>query len=648
MRKHEEQLALLPDAEIPEKAEANQDIEKQGSPGRPRSPEQKPRGLQAGPPQKMAGSPGRPLRAINPADEPPPDAELTIKDIKRPCYGVYDDFHRIADNTSLFPNKPGLYWHDEDKQGEPVDTWVCEPLHVEAMSHDEAGQNFGRMLRFRDTTGRWREWLLPMSMLSGSGETLFAELLGRGHTFDIKQKSRLLGYLMQSRPDARLVAATRTGWHGDNDAFVLPSTTLGDQGYRFQADRLQADNFKTKGSSKAWRESIGRYCVGNTIMLLAVSTALAGPLLLKAKQQTKGGGGIHFRGQSSKGKSTAMQAANSVWGSPDLMGSWKATGNGLEALAASMNDTLLTLDELSESSPFEAGNMVYLLMNGHGKQRAARTGGVRQAACWRLMVLSNGERSLAAHMAEGGKKPKAGQEARLLDIPATNRKHGAFDDLHGLADGRAFADEIKQATSQNYGHVGPAFIKGLMSYSGDLPKLYSETLSLPELEASDGVEARAAGTFALLATAGELATDMGLTGWPEDEALNAAIEGFNLWRSERGQGNTESRHILEGIVEFIEVHGDGRFSDINANPEQATPIRNRAGYWENRAEGRIWYFNSNALKEAGSGYDIKEISRTLADAGWLAETDGSKNSVRKRIGGQRPYLYAVRPQGGEA
>lgn len=648
MLKPDDQLDLLPvsDAKLPEQ---KSDIEKAGVPGVPRVPpsDSKASSWDTTKKPRVPGVPHTPLRVVDPSDEPPPDADLIVRDIKRPSYAAYDDFHRVADNSSLFPSRPGLYWHGEGREGEPIDTWIGEPLHVEAMSHDEAGHNFGRMLRFRDTTGRWREWLLPMSMLSGSGEGLCSELLTRGYVYSNKHKNHLLNHLMQSRPDTRLVAATRTGWHGEKAAFVLPNTTLGNQGYRFQSDRMQADYFQSKGSIESWRDLIGKRCQGNTILLLSVCTALAGALLLPAKQQVSGGAGLNLVGRSSRGKTTALQVATSVWGSPELVRNWSATGNGLEALAASQNDTFLALDELSQSSPFEAGSMVYLLANGTGKQRAARTGGIKQAACWRLMVLSSGERTLSAHMAEAGKKSKAGQEARLLDIPATNRTHGAFDELHDMADGRAFSDTLKQATSEHCGLAGPAFVKGVMSYAGDLPQLYSETLTLPAFQASDGVESRAAGTFALLAIAGELATDMGLTGWPEDEALNAAIEGFNLWRSERGQGNTETRHILQGITEFVEMHGDSRFSDISAHPEQAASIRNRAGYWENRAEGRIWYFNSAALKEAGAGYDIKEITRTLEAEGWLAEKDGDKSSVRRRAGGQRLRLYAIRPLGGD-
>ena len=37
----------------------------------------------------------------------------------------------------------------------PVDAWVCGPLHIEAQTFDGIENNFGRMLRFKNTAGKW-------------------------------------------------------------------------------------------------------------------------------------------------------------------------------------------------------------------------------------------------------------------------------------------------------------------------------------------------------------------------------------------------------------------------------------------------------------------------------------------------------------
>jgi putative DNA primase/helicase len=52
------------------------------------------------------------------------------------------------------------------------------------------------------------------------------------------------------------------------------------------------------------------------MLILAVSAGFTGPLLKRAKQQETGGAGIHLIGDSSQGKTTALQVAGSIWGPP--------------------------------------------------------------------------------------------------------------------------------------------------------------------------------------------------------------------------------------------------------------------------------------------------------------------------------------------
>jgi putative DNA primase/helicase len=124
--------------------------------------------------------------------------------------------------------------------------------------------------------------------------------------------------------------------------------------------------------------------------------------LLKPTHQE--GGGFHIYGDSSKGKSTGMAVACSVFGDEIFKQSWRATSNGLEAASAMANDSLLALDEISECNPKEIGAVVYALANGSGKQRANKNGRARAVTHWRIAVLSNGERSIESAMLEGGGK----------------------------------------------------------------------------------------------------------------------------------------------------------------------------------------------------------------------------------------------------
>jgi len=591
------------------------------------------------PEENSPGNQGNLLRANTPADVVP--EKLSEPDISRPEFRTHDDWFQLGNHN----HRPGLYWHTwtnprGDAEPEPIDEWVCTPIHADAITANERDESFGLLLRFVNPNSQWREWAAPMHLLKGSAEELRGELLNMGVRIDPKNRSLLAKWLMESYPKPRIIAALRTGWH--DESFVLPQRTIGARNIKFQSEHAAHNDFVTAGTLEGWQENVAALCKGNPVLLLAMLAAFAGPLLKRAKQQETGGAGIHLVGDSSLGKTTALQVAGSTWGAPGFVRTWRATSNGLEATAATLNDTLLVLDEISECDPREIGAIVYSLANGVGKQRASRTGSSRETARWRIMALSSGERSLSAHMIEGGKRIKAGQEARLLDIPATTRTHGLFDALHEFPDGRSFADSLKQATGKHYGHAGPAFVKALIADTQDLPALYAKACSLPGFTGHDGVENRAAGVFALLGLAGELATEYAITGWDKGDAMDAALLGFDLWREFRGEGQTETRQILKAVSDFILRNGDARFSTI----DDRTAVRDRAGYWRESAEGRIYLFNSPALQEAATGFDLRRILTALKSAGWIIEHDTGKRSKKVKVAGSSINLYAIRPDNG--
>ncbi|QOR40101.1 DUF927 domain-containing protein [Billgrantia diversa] len=591
----------------------------------------------------LRGTQGTYLPLLGEETDPRQGEPLPAK-VERPGFAVHHTDFVLEDGIA---RPAGLWWHGTRQRGGELiqeDIRVADPIEVMAISRDEHGSNFGRQLRFMNAEGEYRRRVLPMRLLSEGGADLRRELLDMGHTHSLQHRNKLADFIMESRPEARIVAATTTGWHDNARAFVLPHRTLGNQDYSFSADAMRHSYFEMRGSLEGWRAEVAGRAKGNPILIFCLCVALAGPLIWPARQQAAGGLGFNLRGASSKGKTTGLQAAASVWGSPQFLRPWSATGNGLEALTASQNDTCLVLDELSQASPFEAGNMVYMVANGVGKQRAARTGGIRDAQRWRLMMLSSGERTLASHLSEAGKATKAGQDARLLDIPATGRRYGAFDDPQGMVPSD-FANAIKSATAEHYGHAGIAFIEHLLMYGHELPGLYNKLMQTPPFSAeSDGVASRAAGAFGLLAMAGELATEAGITGWSEGEAMDAVSTCFGLWKTERGSLPPEEAAILEGVNDFIQRHGDARFGSLYPDTNESRRTNDRAGFWCDTQAGRVFYFNSAALREAAKGYDIRTIAVALESAGWLYEKESGKRSINKKVQGSVQRLYAVLPQ----
>ncbi|MFG5779195.1 DUF927 domain-containing protein [Comamonas sp. J-3] len=573
---------------------------------------------------------------------------------ERPRFVVLDEEYRAADGSKY---SPGV-WHFGIKPGRgeapPTLTQrrICGPLHIEAVTFDAAGNNFGRLLRFKDTRGQWREWAMPMEMLKGDGADMRGVLLAMGVYIDPSPAGRqmLAVYLQSQTPARQMEAATQTGWAGDGfKAFALPDGVIGPQASKvtFQAQALHADEYTMRGTLPGWQAAIAAPAAGNPMMVLGLCTAFAGPVLALVGAES---GGVHLVGDSSTGKTTALQAACSVWGGESYRRSWRATANGLESTAALFNDGLLALDEISECDPRDVGEVVYMLGNGRGKARASRTGSARTVARWRSSVLSTGERSIATSMMEAGQRVKAGQAVRLLDIPV-QRTYGAWDVLHGHASGPAFSDAIKRASRQQYGTAGRAFLEKLTRDTGALieclESIKQELLQGANASASsgDGQPARAAARLAVLALAGELATAYGVTDWEDGEATKAAAVGFGAWLAQRGDvaGNMEQEQVAQAVRSFIERHGDSRFSDA-AGPfdEKLQAVRDRAGWWNSTAEGMTYWFTTEGMRDALKGFDYQGAIRVLQARGVLppAGKDG-KTSRKHRIHGRSVRVYEV-------
>lgn len=581
-------------------------------------------------------------------DAPAPAPAIRIPgEDERPAYLVFDDWHD-DDGTRYAPG----VWHFGIKTGKgdapPAMTQqrVCGPLHIEAVTTDTHDGNYGRMLRFRTTTGKWRTWAIPMALLAGDGMEMRRELLGMG--FDIAHRGReqLTAYLLHRAPDRVIQCATQTGWAGpERQAFVLPDAVIGPQadGVTYQADTHGGDEYTMRGTLAGWQAGTAALAVGNPMLALALSTAFAGPVLALVGADS---GGINTIGASSKGKSSMLFSACSVWGGPSYRRNWRATSNGLESVAALFNDSLLALDEISQCDPREVGETVYMLGNGQGKSRASRTGGARAAARWRVSILSNGERSIVATMEEGGFKTKAGQTVRIVDLPVTDRAHGVWDTLHQYASGAALSDAIKRESETHYGHAGRAFLERLTRDDHDaVRELLTAIKARPEFnaDAGEGQYQRVAARFAVLALAGELATSYGVTGWQRGEAIHAAAVGLQLWLGMRDGKTTDAEgpQVVDQVTEFIDRHGDSRFSDAEADPQHSPPVRERAGYWRDRDGERAYLFTGQGLKDALKGHDFKRALDHLEQAGML-KTRNKTERIRA-IGGTTKKFYTVKP-----
>jgi putative DNA primase/helicase len=535
-----------------------------------------------------------------------------------------------------------------EKDGEKQWKWLCSPIRVLSMPHDRSERGWGRLVEVTHPNGGTHRWAIPSAMFAGDGSEVRAGLLDLGLILATDRGARdALSTLLQNwRPPVRAITTDRLGWSDEAcQSFVLgDGRVVGDQQVVYQNSSLPAATAEMRqaGTLEAWCETVARPCRGNSLMVMAVSLAFAGPLL---EPLGLDGGGVHLRGASSRGKSTVQRVAVSVWGSPRFLHSWRATANGLEGVATACNGSLLALDEMGEVSGREAGAAAYMLANGAGKSRAARSGASRPVARWRVAVLSSGEIGLADKMLEAGGRQAAGQAVRLLDICADGGSHGAFEDLHGEVDGAGFADRLREATAVNFGMAGPAFVAAFLDDRERLAAQVREAMAgfrvlcVERFGLSDeGQLHRAVARLGLFAAAGELATAFGLTGWRPGEARDAALDVVGVWLDGRGgAGPAEAREALRRVRAFIVAHGESRFEPIKGVAE-GRPIVNRAGW----RDGEIFYIATDAWREVHAGTDPARAARHLLDVGYLKAGEGRNLATRTPRGvNGRPRAYAV-------
>lgn len=589
-----------------------------------------------------------------------------------PAVQVADTPRKAADDASgeqlphFHCNEQGVWYFGRNDEGNNMPPlWVCSRLEITASTRDAKNESWGRLLEFDDLDGTHHAWAMPMELLSGDGNEYRRMLLSMGLQIAASGKARnlLTQYIQTTQVEQRARCVERTGWHGN--VFVMPDRTIGEDGERilFQSASATPGTFRQKGKLFTWQANGATLCAGNSRLVFAVSSAFAAPLLHITGMES---GGVHFRGDSSTGKTTALRAAASVWGGIEYLQRWRATDNGLEALAAQHSDCLLVLDELSQVDPKAAGEAAYMLANGGGKARANRTGGLRDPASWRILFLSSGEAGLSEHMAEAKKKPKAGQEIRLLDIPAdAGAGRGMFENLHQYANGAAFSKGLTEATSKHYGTAAQPYIAKLVEHHEKaaewIKKAQREFAHAHVDDGAGGQVHRAALRFALIGAAGELATKWQITGWQPGEAMRAAVTCYKAWLVQRGgAGNLEELNMLAQVRRFFEAHGEARFTDWSrpaSNSEGHSPRTiQRAGYRRHLTnektiqDGRgedatltntrteYYVFPETFKQEVCAGFDYRVVCKLLANLGCL---------MTEEVANKVSYTRKERLPGGE-
>jgi putative DNA primase/helicase len=614
--------------------------------------------VNSSPPQPQGG---QPQSAGPPEIEFPPES-------KRPCFRLY----KVPFISNGAPYNAGVYWHfveeetddDGNRVAVLVNLWILSVLEVIAIVRTGYGREHSYLIEYiphGETDSRYE--VLSQAALLGRAEDALKTLRDIGVSVLQKHAKLIQSYLdgqhlrfSVEHPEHFWESVKTIGWHGEK-TFVLPHEIIGVQNKVWFAGKGDVAEYGKMGTLATWQANVALPCRDNPYLMVGLSLSICGPLL---ELLAIPGIALHYYGDSTTGKSTALLVGASIWGSPKFLLTWNGTANGLESQAASRSSTLIPLDEshLAEAKHLDAA--IYLLLNGLSKNRMTRDAAARAIIRWFAAIFSSGERSIQAHLTGKTTEHKAGQGVRMIDMPVVAKAGlGLFDELNGWPSPKAFSEYLTAAAAQDYGFAGSAFVQYLIDQGDCLDlkgRLAALSAALSDSDSLSAQESRVLRSFALIALAGELAIEADIFPWSAGLVKSAAKKLFTTWRAAQPQSATSREHvqILKKASEFIEAHIDSRFSNIDWTPsinrygtvDEPPVVYNRAGYWEEIGNKKIVLFTSGGLREATQGFDFSRVLRAIEEAGALCNTGsgGEKAKKRRLPGGGNAKLYHVDPE----
>ncbi|WP_444461587.1 DUF927 domain-containing protein [Rhodobacter capsulatus] len=526
---------------------------------------------------------------------------------------------------TLFYELPRPKNAPEDYETDEFD--CCDAFTIVGRTHDHATQALGTLIEH----GGHRYVILD-SDIHATGNALQKRLsnigirVTHGHQYLHRMFTSLKGLPF-------FLTTDKSGWY--EKSFVQQNGTIigDDQIYLVNADLTRNQQ---NGTLETWQENVAALAADHPKLLFALATAFSGPLLEKLGDEFLG---VHYYGQSSIGKSTALQVATSLFGryDKDQKSTWRATDNGLENTCRKANSSLLALDEIGEVDAKKVKSIIYMISQGKGKDRMTASGGTPQAKTWRLSLLSTGEISINDLLSKAGENATGGLHVRLLNIDADTGINGIFSTTDKT--GSELSNMLKQACNEHCGVAGPEYIKRLLVEIDKDPEAFERKAKSfrkafrSKYSDPGAQEGRALDTISLIAFAGELANEFGITKYKPGLFEDAAHGAFKSWCGNLSNNSSfEERALLDAFAKFFASYATSKFEAFGTT--ETRPVNERFGYRDDRGN---YYLLPAKLKELIGNMQFKKAKEILAAHGFIL----SATAHKQRCGADNPLVYEI-------
>lgn len=545
--------------------------------------------------------------------------------------------------------------------------------------------NFGLTIQFKNKRGKLTKVNLLDAEIDKNFPSVRARLIDEGLSVISRRsqfgKDRLCDYLRACGNSGKYPFKTivsKTGWKGltsGKPLFVLPQCIYGDKNneYIFENESINLSHIKTKGTLKQWQDNVSIPAASSSRAILAICANLAGPLLEITGVMNFG---LHLKGDSTDGKTTALKIGRSVIGYSDELDSWRTTKNDLENSAVAHNSLTLTLDEIGQSDYLgDIDGTVYFLFNGTSKGRMDKNLKSRGKKHWRTVVCSSGEIGLREIMARLNRQLYAGVETRLIDMPSdAGNKLGVNESIPaGFSSIGEYGKAIKENIKRYHGTALEAYINSLIEFSRSSPmdklretineeiKNFKSTNLDPTISAQYD---KVADSFGLLLCAGLLASGgfknllvdteklkrlgysevESITGWKPEQVREAVIKCFHDWRVNFGSGKSrEVDAIKEEVKKFLVDNQQFFWGDDSLNAKKEGEGNKIYGWQKKTADSTRYWMKSDVLdSQLLKGRNRKNFLKKLKESGLLIkEQAGRGYQTAKTINGTTYKTYQI-------
>ena len=518
---------------------------------------------------------------------------------------------------------------------------VCQPMGIVKRYKDAVTSKEIYQIEYMDTAqGEGRHLVVSSSIFSRTGVDT---LLVKGLFFPSNGKNRLVDYLSRQKglltptwvyPDVGWEQTSRLTIQADTQD-VNPNKTAFLGATRISRDKEKGINdgskynLKPSGSYADWMKMYDEEVSGNIPLEFGVVLGLSAvlvPVLTKWNPDFRNLF-CHIVGQSSTGKTTVAALAVSVAGKPTsnaqgLLHTWSSTQAALTILLNGNYGIPVVLDELSMMpTKVDLTSLVYQLSDGTEKSRATQSAELKQERSWSTTIISTGELKLTDRI-----NSNDGLLVRVLEVIGTQFTASA-----------EHSERIKQAVSENYGWVEPAFVDRIQRMSlDDLHERYKKAVVLVSEElAASRFKTRLASKIAVLPLTAMLANEF--FGWSivPQKLVEFIVENTNEdWATPVGQ------RALDALIPYLISHQ----RDIKVGKGDADVTSHLIGSM--RLEGEVIVINilkqelMDAFKQLGFQDTATVLSQWQDDGTLKSEKD--RKTRRVEIDGKRQTTYPIR------